>query len=233
MNKFLCFAHRGASGYEPENTLSAVEKAITLGADWIEIDVYVVEKELVVFHDQRLERTTNGIGLIMEQPLEYIRSLDAGNGQGIPILQEVLNLVNRRAGINIELKGPGTADETVSLIHGYIRKETWTYEEFLISSFNHHELARVKYLEPLIKTGALVVGIPIGYARFAQELGAYSVHCDLDFVNEAFVQDAHDRGLNVFVFTVNNQDDLAQMKALGVDGVFTNYPDIVTSRLVP
>jgi len=233
MNKLICFAHRGASGYEPENTLAAVEKAITLGADWIEIDVYIVEKELVVFHDQRLERTTNGTGLIMEQSLEYIRSLDAGNGQRIPTLQEVLNLVNRRAGINIELKGPGTADYTVSLIQGNIRNEKWAYENFLISSFNHHELARVKYLEPLIKTGALAVGIPIGYARFAQELGAYSVHCNLDFVNEAFVQDAHARSLKVFVFTVNNQDDLARMEALGVDGVFTNYPEIVISRTAP
>jgi len=233
MNKLICFAHRGASGYEPENTLSAVEKAIALGADWIEIDVYIVEKELVVFHDQRLERTTNGTGLIMEQSLEYIRSLDAGNGQRIPTLQEVLNLVNRRAGINIELKGPGTADKTVSLIQGNIRSEKWAYEKFLISSFNHHELARVKYVEPFIKTGALVVGIPIGYARFAQELGAYSVHCNLDFINEAFVQDAHARSLKVFVFTVNNQDDLARMKALGVDGVFTNYPEIAISRPVP
>lgn len=233
MNKLLCFAHRGASGYEPENTLSAVETAITLGADWIEIDVYVVERELVVFHDQRLERTTNGTGLIMEQSLEYIRSLDAGNGQRIPILQEVLNLVSHRAGINIELKGPGTADPTVSLINDYIRKEKWSCEEFLISSFNHHELARVHYLEPSIKTGVLIVGIPIGYARFAQELGAYSVHCDLDYITEAFVQDAHARSLKVFVFTVNNQNDLARMKELGVDGVFTNYPEIVTSRPIP
>lgn len=233
MNKLLCFAHRGASGYEPENTLSAVETAITLGADWIEIDVYVVERELVVFHDQRLERTTNGTGLIMEQSLEYIRSLDAGNGQRIPILQEVLNLVSHRAGINIELKGPGTADPTVFLINDYIRKEKWSCEEFLISSFNHHELARVHYLEPSIKTGVLIVGIPIGYARFAQELGAYSVHCDLDYITEAFVQDAHARSLKVFVFTVNNQNDLARMKELGVDGVFTNYPEIVTSRPIP
>jgi glycerophosphoryl diester phosphodiesterase len=233
MKKFLCFAHRGASGHEPENTLSAIEKAITLGADWIEIDLYLVEKELIVFHDQRLERTTNGTGLIMEQSLEYIRSLDAGNGQRIPILREVLDLVKCRAGINIELKGPGTADEAVSLIHNYIKKEKWTHEEFLISSFNHHELKRVNHLAPRIKTGALVVGIPIGYARFAQELGAYSVHCDLDFVNEAFIRDAHARNLKVFVFTVNNRNDLVRMKALGVDGIFTNYPEIVTSQLTP
>ncbi|MBN2515616.1 MAG: glycerophosphodiester phosphodiesterase [Deltaproteobacteria bacterium] len=233
MNEFLCFAHRGASGHEPENTLSAVETAITLGADWIEIDVYLVEKELVVFHDQRLERTTNGTGPIMEQSLEYIRSLDAGNGESIPILREVLDLVNHRAGINIELKGFGTADETVSLIHEYTTKKNWMYEEFLISSFNHHELARVKYLDPLIMTGALVVGIPIDYARFAEGLGAYSVHCNLDFINEAFVQDAHERGLKVFVFTVNNRHDLARMKALSVDGIFTNNPEIVTSRLKP
>jgi glycerophosphoryl diester phosphodiesterase len=89
----ICFGHRGAAGYAPENTLASVEKAISLGADWVEVDVYAVENELVVIHDDRLERTTNGSGYIIEQSLEYLRSLDAGEGEKIPFLREIFDLV--------------------------------------------------------------------------------------------------------------------------------------------
>ena len=116
MKKLICFAHRGASGHEPENTLSAVEKAIELGADWIEVDVYAVKGELIIIHDERLERTTNGTGYVRDTSLAYLRSLDAGKGQCIPTLREVLDSVDRRAGINVELKGPNTAGLAVSLI---------------------------------------------------------------------------------------------------------------------
>jgi len=101
MNPLLCFAHRGASGHEPENTLSAVEKAIILGSDWIEVDVYAVEGELIVIHDERLERTTNGTGSVMDKTLAYLQSLDAGKGQQIPSLREVFDCVDHRAVINV------------------------------------------------------------------------------------------------------------------------------------
>jgi len=230
MSKLLCFAHRGASGHEPENTLSAIEKAISMGTDWIEIDVYAVEGELVVIHDERLERTTNGYGYVVEKSLEYLRSLDAGNGQRIPTLTEVCDLVDRKAGINIELKGPGTTHLTVSLINNYVRERFWSYDQFIVSSFNHHELVKIKKAQPRIKIGALVVGVPIHYAEFAQEIGAYSVHFRIDSINKAFVEDAHKRGLKVFVFTVNHPEDLARMEEMDVDGVFTNYPEIVLSK---
>ena len=84
MKEFVCFAHRGASGHEPENTLAAVEKAIALGADWIEVDVYAVAGELIVIHDERLERTNSGAGYVRDASLAYLRFLDAGKGQSIP-----------------------------------------------------------------------------------------------------------------------------------------------------
>ncbi len=128
MKKLLCFAHRGASGHEPENTLLAVEKAIVLGADWIEVDVYAVEGELIVIHDERLERTTNGTGCVMDKTLAYLRSLDAGKGQRIPTLREVFDCVDRRVGINVELKGPDTAGLAVSLIDEYVSHKGWNYD---------------------------------------------------------------------------------------------------------
>ncbi|HEU18887.1 MAG TPA: glycerophosphodiester phosphodiesterase [Deltaproteobacteria bacterium] len=229
MSGVICFAHRGASGHEPENTLIAMEKAISMGVDWIELDVRVVDDELIVIHDDRLERTTNGAGCVHEHSLEYLRSLDAGKGQRIPLLRETFDLINKRAGLNIELKGTGTAGPTVELIRHYIRNRGWKYDEFIVSSFDHHALVTVKQIDPAVRTGALVVGIPLGYARFAQELKADSVHCSLDFINDAFVHDAHARGLNVYVFTINNREDLDRVVTMGVDGVFTNFPEIVVT----
>jgi glycerophosphoryl diester phosphodiesterase len=105
MKEFICFAHRGASGHEPENTLAAAVKAVDLGAHWIEVDVYALKTELIVIHDDRIERTTNGAGYVMEKTLDYLQSLDAGKGQRIPTLREVFDAVDRRSGINVELKG--------------------------------------------------------------------------------------------------------------------------------
>ena len=101
----LCIGHRGAKGYRPENTLSSVAKALEQGARYIEVDVYYVDRELLVFHDNRLERTTDGEGYLMEKTLATLRALDAGDGERIPTLLEVCQLVEGRACLNIELKG--------------------------------------------------------------------------------------------------------------------------------
>lgn len=228
MKKLLCIGHRGAAGHAPENTLSSIEKALALGADWIESDVYAVEGKLVVIHDDRLEHTTDGSGYVLEQTLEYLRSLNAGNGEQIPFLSEVFDLVSKRAGINIELKGPGTATPTAALIREYIRHHDWQYDQLLVSSFNHHELHTIKQLLPDIRIGALTASIPLNYAAFAEDLGAYSINVSLSFINQEFVDDAHRRNLKVYVYTVNHPEDLLRMKSLGVDGVFTDYPEIVT-----
>lgn len=222
---FFCFAHRGARGYEPENTLVAFDRALDLGARWIEADVFAVENELLVFHDEWLERTTNGTGRVMQSSLQYLRTLDAGKGQKIPLLTEVMELIDARAGINIELKGEGSAAPTARLIEKSLKKSRWTENHFLVSSFNHPELLAFSSLLPEIRIGALTGSIPLGLAAFADELGAWSVHASIEFVNREFVEDAHERGKKMFVYTVNHQYDFARLLDLGVDGVFTDYPD--------
>jgi glycerophosphoryl diester phosphodiesterase len=96
-----------------------------------------------------------------------------------------------------------------------------------VSSFNHHELVAAKTLNPKIKNAPVISGLPRPYSRFAQEMGAYSVHISLGFVNRKFVEDAHNRGLSVFVYTVNHADDIKRMAKIGVDGVFTNFPELI------
>jgi len=225
--KLFCFGHRGARGHEPENTIRSVRRALELGADGIEVDVYFADGHLVVIHDDTLERTTNGHGCVMKKTFAHLRSLDAGLGEKIPTLAEIFDAVNRRAVINVELKGPHTAAPVAALIAEYVKHRGRSYADFLVSSFDHDRLREAKKLRPEIRIGALIEKIPRGLAQFAEELGAWSLHISKRCVTTRLVADAHRRGLKVFVFTVNRPEEIARMKALGVDGVFSDFPDRV------
>ncbi|HKI69483.1 MAG TPA: glycerophosphodiester phosphodiesterase family protein [Verrucomicrobiae bacterium] len=229
--ELFCFGHRGARGHEPENTLRSVRRALELGANGIEVDVYLADGRLIVIHDDTLSRTTNGSGCVAEKSFAYLRSLDAGKGERIPTLAEIFGSVNRRAVINVELKGPGTAESVVHLIERYIQAKNWRYEDFVVSSFDHSQIQTIKRLQPKIRTGALIKIVPPGLAKFAERLGAWSLHPGKRCVTPKLVADAHRRGLKVFVFTVNRPSEIAAMAALGVDGVFTDYPDRVVAFL--
>jgi len=138
---FLKIGHRWAAGYEPENTLASFKKAIDLNVDMIELDVYLCKTgELVVLHDPKVDRTTNGIGYIEEKTFEEVRNLDAGKGEKIPTLKEVFELTNRKVKINIELKWAGTAKPVSKLIKEYVENKWREYDDFMISSFDHYEL---------------------------------------------------------------------------------------------
>ena len=225
MKNLLCFGHRGAAGHAPENTLLAVETGIALGADWIEIDVYAVEDELVVIHDDRLERTTNGSGYVMEKSLLYLRALDAGKGEKIPFLREVFDLVDRRVGINVELKGPGTALPVSELIDFYVEHSGWSYNQFIVSSFDHRELQKIQLLQPRIQIGFLIYGRPLHFLQSLRSVSAFSLHTSQDFIDQTLVNEAHQSGLKVFVYTVNRIDELERLIPLGIDGVFSDFPD--------
>ena len=194
------------------------------------MDVYAVEGELILIHDARLERTTNGIGSVMDKTLAHLRSLDAGKGQRIPTLREVFDSVDRRVGMNVELKGTGTAGLAVSLLNEYVNKKGWNYDQFILSSFNHHELAKVKELDPQIKVGIIIGGRYRRYKKFTRRFTTYSLHPHIDLVTAELITDAHQRGLKVFVYTVNQPDKIARLEAMGADGVFTDLPELVTMR---
>ena len=223
---FLRIGHRGACGYEPENTLRSFRKALELDVDMIELDVHRCRSgDLVIIHDNRVDRTTNGRGYVSEMELEELRSLDAGKGEKIPILREVLDMIGGRVAVNIELKGEGTAKPVFDMIEHYVREQNWSYDDFMVSSFNHYELLEFVEMNSSVRIGALMEGIPLGYAEFAERLRANAVSTSLEFVNRDFIDDIHKRGMKVFVYTVNEPEDIERMRSLGVDGVFTNYPN--------
>lgn len=227
-------AHRGACGHEPENTLASFKKAMQQGADAIEFDVHVLKSgELIVIHDHMVDRTTNGTGYVENFSLNDLRKLNAGNGEKVPLLSEVFDLVDKKIPIHIELKGPNTAMPVAALIAMYKVEKGWSEDLFIVSSYNHIELAKFISLMPTIRTGALFYGVPLEHAAFAERLGSSSVHLSTDLITQEFVNDAHSRGMEVYVETVNVKSEMQRMHTMGVDGVFTNFPDKTRSYLHP
>jgi len=220
----LIFAHRGASADAPENTLLAIEKALAQGADGIEIDVHQSGDDLVVIHDRWLHRTTNGQGQVPDYSLAELKLLDAGQGQQIPTLWQVMQLVEGRCLLNIEIKGVNEPQRLLSLIDEAQRDLHFSQDQFIVSSFDHHFLRDIKALEPSLQIGALTASKPIDYAQFAQNLGAYSINIDLALLDRNFIKDAKNRGLKVFVYTVDQKEDLLLLRDWKIDGVFCNAP---------
>lgn len=217
-------AHRGASGHEPENTLLSFSRALELGASWVEFDVRVVQGEPIVFHDRSLLRMANVPGIVERQTLKWIRSLTLAKNQSIPLLSEVLDLLRGKACAQVELKGVGSGVVTALALLKALQ-DGWDVSQFLISSFDHAELLAFRATAPVFPIGLLTYGYPMACVENAQRIGAVSVHLHLDAVTEERVKQIHAAGLKVFVYTVNDPADMRELSALGVDGIFTDYPD--------
>ncbi|TGE85163.1 glycerophosphodiester phosphodiesterase [Pseudoalteromonas sp. KS88] len=218
------FAHRGASGSYPENTQSAIKAAVDILVDGIEVDVQSCLDDYMIIHDTWLDRTTSGRGKVNNLTREQIQQFDAGNGEYVPTLSQLLDWVNNSTLINLELKHTFSLDKFVTLIEASVAANKLSRDNLLVSSFDHHQLMWLKQQLPWVKIGALTASIPINYAEFAQRLHAYSIHIDKNFINHEFVADAKKRDLQVYAYTVDKQEDIEQMLRYGVDGIFTNYP---------
>ncbi len=219
--------HRGAWGYEPENTLRSFERAIVAcGVDMIELDVQLCKSgELIVIHDKKVDRTTNGTGYVADKTLQELKQLDAGKGEQIPTLREVFECVNRRVKIDIELKGPGTVEPVIALIEEYVQQRGWQYDDFIVTAFDHYKLKELLDLAPHIPVGALLEGIPLDHGAFAHNMNVPVIGASKNHIDQAYVDAIHASGMKVVVFTADDPDDIADMKALGVDGIISNYPD--------
>ncbi|MBN1779675.1 glycerophosphodiester phosphodiesterase [bacterium] len=221
----FCIGHRGAAGHAPENTLLSVEKALDLGADWIEVDVHAVHGELLVIHDRTLNRTTNGRGRLSENAFAHIRSLNAGHGQRIPLLSEVADLIRDRAGLHIELKG-GCSAIPVGKFVQKLMDRGWTHQ-VIVSSFQHSQLKLLKRGFPEVGIGLLFAFPRKGYTGRAMALKASSVHLPWQFTTKALVDEAHHQELSVLIYTVNRKSVLRRLVQWGVDGFFTDFPERV------
>jgi glycerophosphoryl diester phosphodiesterase len=224
--RFTVIGHRGARGHAPENTLLSIDTAIRLGAHWIEIDVQHHGGELWLMHDLTLDRTTNGRGMLSAHDSASLRRLRVGRSdEGIPTLRDALDLVEQRVGVNIELKSwNGCAAAVAACLRDYLA-EGWPAEQFMVSSFHLPELWEFKELLPEVPLGVLYCGVPLDWAGIAAEFDARALIISAEFVDKKLIADAHARERLLYVYTVNKPAELKLMRALGVDGVFTDFPD--------
>ena len=224
--KPLIIGHRGAMGHETENTLASIQKAMDIGVDMIEIDVFRISSgELAVFHDERVERLTNGGGRIEEYNMFDMRQLILDGGHRIPVLQDVLKLIDNRVRLNIELKGKNTADRVNFVTQYYIEKRGWEAKNFLVSSFHWDELKTIREINPNIAIAVLTEGDPEAAIPIARELQAEAINPSYKQLNPENVKAIHDAGFKVYTYTVNEPEDIARMIDYGVDGIFINYPE--------
>ena len=237
----LNIAHRGFSGKYPENTMLAFRKAIECGADGIELDVHFSKDgELVVIHDERIDRTCDGEGFVCDYTYRELLQFDASAGfrgmygvNRIPTLREVFELIKPVDGFicNIELKTgynvyPGIEKAVYELI-----KEFALEDRIIISSFNHFSVARFKSLAPEIKCGFLEGDWILNFGWYTREHGVECVHPRFNTVTEETAEEIKENGIKINTWTVNEPDEIKRLYKLGVDAVIGNFPDM-TKRVI-
>jgi glycerophosphoryl diester phosphodiesterase len=229
-------AHRGFSGEYPENTLAAFRAAIAAGADMVELDVHLTsDNELVVIHDDTLERTTDGKGNVAEKTLAELKRLDAGfkfnprfAGERIPTLTEVLDTARGRIRVNIELKKgknfPYTMEELADRTLAVVEKAGMT-DQVLFSSFDPAAVDRIREKAPRLPI-AVITQKPWATPEEAGGGKLYpAINSAFKNLSEKNIRLAHAAGLQVHAWTVNTPGDMEKVISLGVDGIITNHPD--------
>jgi glycerophosphoryl diester phosphodiesterase len=231
----LNIAHRGASALAPENTIAAFERAVELGADAIEFDIHLSrDGELVVIHDDTLDRTTDGSGPVRERRLGELMRLDAGRwfgegfaGQRIPSLDEVLDRFAGKVALALEIKAgstffPGIEEKVISAL-----RERAAIDQAAVASFDHYALRRLKEIEPTIRTAALLVGRPVSLSALAGPAKADGLALEASFVTKTEVEACRASGLQLAVWVVNDPAQMRHFIRLGVDGIITDRPDLL------
>src|SRR5262245_30632926 len=228
MHRVLRIGHRGAAGHAPENTLAAIQRVIELGADFVEIDVRcTADGTLVALHDATINRTTNGKGRIDSLSLPEVRAFDAGNGERIPTLEQVLNVAAGKAGLMLELKVGGIAHKTVQAV-----RKAGFQAPVIYASFLHDELTAVRSVDPKAALMVLFDKLPRAPAAHAMQYRPAYVGLRHDTASRRLVDAFHQENLLVCVYTANSTGDIKHALSVGVDGVISNFPDRI-GLLVP
>ena len=238
VKKTKVWAHRGASGwdkqYAPENTMQAFQKALEMGADGIEFDVQLSrDGQLVVVHDERLERVSDGIGWIKDYTLQELKQMNFSKTHPeygsvrIPTLEELLQWMSSNImTMNIELKTgmiyyPDIEEKTAALV-----KQFEMQQRVLYSSFNHYSLKRLKELDKTVKIGLLCGEDFIDIPDYPRKLDAVAIHPPVTVVKQSgFIEKCHNENLSINVWTVDVKTDMKWMCEAGADAIFTDCPD--------
>lgn len=222
----LRIGHRGAKAHVAENTLASFQQALNLGADGIELDVHVsADGELVVIHDFTVDRTTNGTGEVHKLTLTEMKHLKVEGTHTIPTLDEVMDAVRKKCFINIEMKGRHTAQPVADFVERYVNEKGYSYADFIVSSFQREELQNISSINSNVRLGILTQASVKQAMQWAEEFSAKAIHPHFSLLTESNVKKAKDAGFKIYTWTVNDQEDIDRVKAYGVDGIISDYPE--------
>jgi glycerophosphoryl diester phosphodiesterase len=230
-------AHRGASAYEPENTLRAFDRAIEMGATMLELDVHLsLDGHPVIIHDADLSRTASGTGRVVDMTLDQIKRFDIGQGERVPTLSEVIELVRGRAELYIELKGQHTPGPVVKALQA-----TGFADQAIVGSFYPWLPQRVKFLDPTIRTSILIRREvqPEDFIEWALAVEADYVHPCWEkasptphkLLTQELISGIRQRDLGVVLWHEERPAELRELVKFDVDGICTNTPDVLASIL--
>lgn len=226
MTDFLKIGHRGAKAHLAENTLESIQKALDFGVDMIEIDVHkCMSGDLWVIHDFTLDRTTNGSGEIAKKSSEELKKLKIEGKYKIPLLTEVLDFIEGKCLINIELKGLNTAEPVCNLVKEKVTSGSWKYSDFIISSFQKNELFEVRKIDEEVPIAVLSKASVPEAIEVGKLLKASAIHPSLGIITRDNTKLSQDNGFKVNVWTVNEREDIQRMIDFGVNGIISDYPD--------
>ncbi|KLV21513.1 glycerophosphodiester phosphodiesterase [Bacillus altitudinis] len=227
-------AHRGSSSAAPENTIAAFDVAVEQGADYIELDVQMtMDQHVVVIHDDTVERTTNGNGLVKSYTLDQLKKLDAGSwfdqqytNERIPTLQEILERYSRRIGILIEIKHPKRQIGIEKAVARIINRFAYS-RHIMIQSFDVHALQRIKAFAPSLRTALIIK--PDAFKLTKRKIMTYSsfancLNMKKTMINRWWIDRIHTFGMDVFIWTVKDQKTADRIKKYPIDGVVTDNP---------
>jgi glycerophosphoryl diester phosphodiesterase len=225
----LRIGHRGSKGYVAENTLESIKHAILLGVNGIEIDVFkCLSGELVLSHENNLKRLTGKSGQLEKLTLGELKKFLVVGKYKIPTLTDVLQTIETPLFVNIELKGLNTAQATSKIISDIISTSTlWSFEHFIVSSFNWNELEQFRSIDKNTPVGVLISkSMSINEAiEFGKKINAQAIHPNFKLLNEKTVKKIKNNGFKIYSWTVNSKDDINYMKKLKVDGIISDFPD--------
>ena len=232
----LIIGHRGARGHVAENTLESIQKALDLNVDGVEIDVYQCSSgEIMVFHDEKLNRLTKHNGLIGETTFEELNNILVDKKYQIPTLEQVLDLIDSKILLNIELKGENTAIPTAAILKRYLQSSQFDKKKLIVSSKNWKELTLFKNQNTNIPIGVLShYNIFLDkelndIIKKSRELNAMAIHPKFSILNKKAVDRMHSSGFLVYSWTINKPKDIKRAIQWGVDGIITDFPDRVPS----
>lgn len=227
--------HRGAALLAPENTLASIRAAAATGVKWVEIDVYpIAHGGLIIFHDDTLDRCTNGSGVTEQSELDTVLSLDAGawfnesyRGEAVPTLEQAIDCIQELGlGLNLEIKYEGKDVETVvPPILAMLQAKWQQPEKLMISSFNYPALQVCHRLQPSIALGYLVEDVPEDWHDKLAAIDAYSLNCYYLPLTEQQARAVKAAGYKLLCYTANHQEQVAQHWQWGMDTVITDDPN--------